>query len=277
MIDTSFGKKKTTSSGKKVWFLICQRKTFEKRGVAKRKCSTDAKFPFGLSKRLYNKYTECVVEIETERLNMSWDFREDIFDNFEDAKKAFPMVSDRRVYSEPIGNLEDARRFASVRDAVVVAPFVSSSVDSSSENAQKLLAAIQKVQEDSRKKILPLFKQFNVAKLKCKHCESVSNMSFSRQNYFPFELYLTPNESAMTKYNIETDGCVDEWRVIDEDKVLCLFRCPVCKRVENVMGDKVRKIVESANNKLLVLQKKLFAEIAGKTKVRYLACLTERI
>lgn len=208
---------------------------------------------------------------------MSLDIHEEVFDDFEFAKKAYPWVSLRKTYSDVIGNLEDAQRFASVRDAVVVVPFVSSSVDSYSEKAQKLLADIQKVQEDSHKKILPLFKQFNVAKLKCKHCDSVSNMSFSRQNYFPFELYLTPNESAMTKYNIETDRCVDEWRVINEDKVLCLFRCPVCKRVENVMGDKVRKIVESANNKLLVLQKKLFAEIAGKTKVRYLACWTERI
>lgn len=208
---------------------------------------------------------------------MSWDIHEEIFDDFSAAKKAYPWVSLRKTYSEVIGNLEDARRFARVRDTAVVVPFISSCVDSTSEKAQKLLTNIQKVQEDVRKKILPLFKQFNVAKLKCKHCESVSNMSFSRQNYFPFELYLTPNESAMTKYNIETDRCVDEWRIIDEDKVLCLFRCPVCKRVENVMGDKVRKIVESANNKLLVLQKKLFAEIAGKTKVRYLACLTERI
>lgn len=208
---------------------------------------------------------------------MSWDIHEEVFDDFEVAKKAYPCVSLRKTYSDVIGNLEDARRFASVKDTVVVVPFITSSVDSSSEMAQKLLADIQKEQENAYKKLLPLFKQFNVAKLKCKHCESISNMSFSRQNYFPFELVLIPNESAATKFNIEIDRCVDEWRVINEDKVLCLFRCPVCKRVENVMGDKVRKIVESANNKLLVLQKKLFAEIAGKTNVRYLACWTERI
>ena len=208
---------------------------------------------------------------------MSWDIHEEVFDDFEVAKKAYPCVSLRKTYSDVIGNLEDARRFASVKDTVVVVPFITSSVDSSSEMAQKLLADIQKEQENAYKKLLPLFKQFNVAKLKCKHCESISNMSFSRQNYFPFELVLIPNESAATKFNIEIDRCVDEWRVINEDKVLCLVRCPVCKRVENVMGDKVRKIVESANNKLLVLQKKLFAEIAGKTNVRYLACWTERI
>lgn len=208
---------------------------------------------------------------------MSWDIHEEVFDDFEVAKKAYSCVSLRKTYSDVIGNLEDARRFASVKDTVVVVPFITSSVDSSSEMAQKLLADIQKEQENAYKKLLPLFKQFNVAKLKCKHCESISNMSFSRQNYFSFELVLIPNESAATKFNIEIDRCVDEWRVINEDKVLCLFRCPVCKRVENVMGDKVRKIVESANNKLLVLQKKLFAEIAGKTNVRYLACWTERI
>lgn len=257
-------------------FLICQKRTNWTVGGVEIKGAVGAKFPFCLYKKLYNKYIRWVVELETERWGMAWNFREEVFDSFEDAKKAFHWVSNRRVYREPIGNLEDARR-ASMKDAVVVVPFISSSINSSSEKAQKLLADIQKVQEIARKKILPLFKQFNVGKLRCKHCESISNMSFSHQNYFPFELYLIPNGSAMTKHNIEIDKCVDEWRVINEDKVLYLFRCPVCKRVENVMGDKVRKIVESANNKLLVLQKKLFAEIAGKTKVRYLACWTERI
>lgn len=207
---------------------------------------------------------------------MAWDFREEVFDNFEDAKKAFHWVSNRRVYHEPIGNLEDARR-ASMKDAVVVVPFISSSINSSSEKAQKLLADIQKVQEIARKKILPIFKQFNVGKLKCRRCESISNMSFSNQNHFPFELYLIPNGSAMTKHNIEIDRCVDEWRLIDENKILCLFACPVCHRVENITANKVQKIVEQANEKLVVLQDKLFCEIAGNSRVRYLACLTEHI
>lgn len=208
---------------------------------------------------------------------MSWDIHEEVFDDFEVAKKAYPWASLRKIYSDVIGNLEDARRFARVRDMVVVVPFVSSCVDSTSEKAQKLLADIQKVQEDSRKKILPLFKQFNVAKLKCKHCESVSNMSFSRQNPFPFKMSLIPNESGATEYNIEINRCVDEWRILDENAILHLFHCPVCKRTDNVTADKVRKIVERANNKLFVLQKRLFAEISGKTRVRYLACWMERI
>lgn len=206
---------------------------------------------------------------------MGWDIHEEVFDDFEVAKKAYPWVSLRKTYSDVIGNLEDARRFASVLDAVVVIPFVSSSVDSSSEKAQKLLADIRKVQEDARKKISPLFQQFNVAKLKCKHCESVSNMSFSRQNSFPFKMALIPNESGATEYNIEMDRCVDEWRILDENAILHLFHCPVCKRIDNVTADKVRKIAERANNKLFVLQKRLFAEISGKTRVRYFACWME--
>lgn len=208
---------------------------------------------------------------------MSWDIHEEVFDDFEVAKKAYPLVSLRKTYSDVIGNLEDARRFASDRDTAVVVPFVSSCVDSTSEKAQKLLADIQKVQEDARKKILPLFKQFNVAKLKCKHCESVSNMSFSRQNPFPFKMALIPNESGATEYNIEMDRCVDEWRILDENAILHLFHCPVCKRTDNVTADKVLKIAERANNKLFVLQKKLFAEISRKTRVRYLACWMERM
>lgn len=208
---------------------------------------------------------------------MSWDIHEEVFDDFEVAKKAYPWVSLRKTYSDVIGNLEDARRFARVRDTAVVVPFVSSCVDSTSEKAQKLLADIQKVQEDVRKKIFPLFKQFNVAKLKCKHCESVSNMSFSRQNPFPFKMALIPNESGATEYNIEMDRCVDEWRILDENAILHLFRCPVCKKTDNVTADKVRKIVERANNKLFVLQKRLFAEISGKTRVRYFACWMERM
>ena len=172
---------------------------------------------------------------------MSWDIHEEVFDDFEVAKKAYPWVPLRKTYSDVIGNLEDARRFARVRDTAVVVPFVSSCVDSTSEKVQKLLADIQKVQENAYKKLLPLFKQFNVAKLKCKHCESISNMSFSRQNYFPFELVLIPNESAATKFNIEIDRCVNEWRILDESKILHMFACPVCRRVENATADKVRK------------------------------------
>ena len=208
---------------------------------------------------------------------MSWDIHEEVFDDFEVAKKAYPWVPLRKTYSDVIGNLEDARRFARVRDTAVVVPFVSSCVDSTSEKAQKLLADIQKVQENAYKKLLPLFKQFNVAKLKCKHCESISNMSFSRQNYFPFELVLIPNESAATKFNIEIDRCVNEWRLLDESKILHMFACPVCRRVENATADKVRKIIEQVNNKLLVLQKKLFTEIVRESKTRYLACWMERI
>lgn len=208
---------------------------------------------------------------------MSWDIHEEIFDDFGAAKKAYPWVSLRKTYSDVIGNLEDARRFARVRDTAVVVPFVSSCVDSTSEKAKKLLADIQKVQEDARKKISPLFQQFNVAKLKCKYCESVSNMSFSRQNPFPFKMALIPNESGATEYNIEMDRCVDEWRILDENAILHLFHCPVCKRTDNVTADKVRKITERANNKLFVLQKRLFAEISGKTRVRYFACWMERM
>ena len=208
---------------------------------------------------------------------MSWDIHEEIFDDFGAAKKAYPWVSLRKAYSNVIGNLEDARRFARVRDTAVVVPFVSSCVDSTSEKAKKLLADIQKVQEDARKKISPLFQQFNVAKLKCKHCESVSNMSFSRQNPFPFKMALIPNESGATEYNIEMDRCVDEWRILDENAILHFFHCPVCKRTDNVTADKVRKIAERTNNKLFVLQKRLFAEISGKTRVRYFACWMERM
>lgn len=208
---------------------------------------------------------------------MSWDIHEEVFDDFEVAKKAYPWVPLRKTYSDVIGNLEDARRFARVRDTAVVVPFVSSCVDSTSEKVQKLLADIQKVQENAYKKLLPLFKQFNVAKLKCKHCESISNMSFSRQNYFPFELVLIPNESAATKFNIEIDRCVNEWRLLDESKILHMFACPVCRRVENATADKVRKIIEQVNNKLLVLQKKLFTEIVRESKTRYLACWMERM
>ena len=208
---------------------------------------------------------------------MSWDIHEEIFDNYEDAKKAYPWIPRRQIHSDVIGNLEDARRFAGVKDTVVVIPFMTSSVDSSSEKAQKLLADIQKAQENAYKKLLPLFKQFNVAKLKCKHCESISNMSFSRQNYFPFELVLIPNESAATKFNIEIDRCVNEWRLLDESKIPHMFACPVCRRVENATADKVRKIIEQINNKLLVLQKKLFTEIVRESKTRYLACWMERM
>ena len=208
---------------------------------------------------------------------MSWDIHEEVFDDFEFAKKAYPLVSLRKTYSEVIGNLEDARRFARVRDTVVVVPFISSCVDSTSEKTQKLLADIQKVQEDVRKKIFPLFQKFNVSQLKCRYCASLSNMSFSRQNQFPFKMALIPNESGATEYNIEMDRCVDEWRILDENSILHLFHCPVCKRTDNVTADKVRKIVERANNKLFVLQKMLFAEISRKTRVRYLACWMERM
>lgn len=208
---------------------------------------------------------------------MSWDIHEEVFDDFEVAKKAYPLVSLRKTYSDVIGNLEDARHFARVRDTAVVVPFVSSCVDSTSEKAQKLLADIQKVQEDVRKKISPLFQKFNVSQLKCRYCASLSNMSFSRQNPFPFKMALIPNESGATEYNIEMDRCVDEWRILDENAILHLFHCPVCKRADNVTADKVRKIVERANNKLFVLQKRLFADISGKTRVRYLVCWMERM
>ena len=55
-------------------------------------------------------------------------------------------------------------------------------------------------------------------------------------------------------------------------RILRCFSCPLCNKSENKTAERVSKIIEKANEKLNFLHEKLFSEIAGSEKVRYLAC-----
>ena len=205
---------------------------------------------------------------------MSWTVNEDTFDTKEDAYKEYGKSGFDIVIDRVLSNISDARTIAREnrgRGRILV-PYKSSAIDNGSKKAEKLLADIQKVQDDAFQKIFPIFEKFKISKVKCGHCESTLNMAFKSFGDFSYRLFLEPNEKVAMAHNVDTGAYVDEWCVIDAWRILRWFSGPLCNKAENKTAEKVAKIVEKANEKLNALHEKLFAEIAGSERVRYLAC-----
>ena len=205
---------------------------------------------------------------------MSWTVNEDTFDTKEDAYKEYSKSGFEIVIDRVLPNISDARTIAREnrgRGRILV-PYKSSAIDDGSKKAEKLLADIRKVQDDAFQKIFPIFEKFKISKVKCGHCESTLNMAFKSYGTFSPRLFLEPNNRAAGMHNIETDSYIDEWCLLDDWRILRWFSCLLCNKSENKTAEKVAKIVEKANEKLNVLHEKLFAEVAGSERVRYLAC-----
>ena len=205
---------------------------------------------------------------------MSWTVNENTFDTKEDAYKEYGKSGFDIVIDRVLPNISDARTIAREnrgRGRILV-PYKSSAIDEGSKKAEKLLADIRKVQDDAFQKIFPIFEKFKTSKVKCEHCGSMLNMVFKSFGAFSYRLFLEPNEKVARAHNVDMGAYVDEWCVIDDWRVLRWFSCSLCNKAENKTAEKVAKIVEKANEKLNILHEKLFNEIAGSERVRYLAC-----
>ena len=205
---------------------------------------------------------------------MSWTVSEESFNTSEEAYKEYGKSGFNIVIDHVLPNISDARTIAREnrgRGRILV-PYKSSAIDEGSKKAEKILADIRKVQDDAFQKIFPLFEKFKVSNVKCEHCGSTLNMAFKSHGTFSPRLFLEPNKRAAGNYNIETDPYVDEWCLLDYWRILRWFSCPLCNKSENKTAERVSKIIEKANEKLNFLHEKLFSEIAGSEKVRYLAC-----
>lgn len=205
---------------------------------------------------------------------MSWTVNEDTFDTKEDAYKEYGKSGFDIVIDRVLSNISDARTIAREnrgRGRILV-PYKSSAIDEGSKKAKKILTDINKVQHDVFEKILPLLEKFKASKVKCEHCGSTLNMAFKSFGNFSYRLFLEPNEKVARVHNIDTDAYIDEWCLLDDWRILKWFSCPLCNKAENKTAEKVAKIVEKANEKLNALHEKLFAEVAGSERVRYLAC-----
>lgn len=205
---------------------------------------------------------------------MSWTVSEESFNTREDAYKEYGKSGFEIVIDRVFPNISDARTIAREnrgRGRILV-PYKSSAINEGSKKAEKILADIRKVQDDAFQKIFPLFEKFKVSNVKCEHCGSTLNMAFKSHGTFSPRLFLEPNKRAAGNYNIETDPYVDEWCLLDYWRILRWFSFPLCNKSENKTAERVSKIIEKANEKLNFLHEKLFSEIAGSEKVRYLAC-----
>lgn len=205
---------------------------------------------------------------------MSWTVNEDTFDTKEDAYKEYGKSGFDIVIDRVLPNISNARTVAREnrgRGRILV-PYKSSAIDEGSKKAKKILADIRKVQDDAFQKIFPIFEKFKISKVKCEHCESTLNMAFKSFGDFSYRLFLEPNEKVAMAHNVDTGAYVDEWCLLDNWRILRWFSCPLCNKAENETAENVAKIVEKANEKLNILHEKLFNEIAGSERVRYLAC-----
>ena len=205
---------------------------------------------------------------------MSWTVSEESFNTREEAYKGYGKSGFEIVIDRVFPNISDARTIAREnrgRGRILV-PYKSSAIDEGSKKAEKILADIRKVQDDAFQKIFPLFEKFKVSNVKSEHCGSTLNMAFKSHGTFSPRLFLEPNKRAAGNYNIETDPYVDEWCLLDCWRILRWFSCPLCNKSENKTAERVSKIIEKANEKLNFLHEKLFSEIVGSEKVRYLAC-----
>ena len=205
---------------------------------------------------------------------MSWTVSEESFNTREDAYKEYGKSGFDIVIDRVLPNISDARTITREnrgRGRILV-PYKSSAINDGSKKAKKILTDINKVQRDAFEKILPLLEKFKTSKVKCEHCGSTLNMAFKSFGNFSYRLFLEPNEKVARAHNVDTGTYVDEWCLLDDWRILKWFSCSLCDRAENKTAKKVAKIVEKANEKLNALHEKLFAEIAGSERVRYLSC-----